>query len=183
VAALPLDEGYFQYLYAQVGSTKNKNLAQTYWKLCRLLHDKEFTWDEQTMENDGNRAQDGKDLRNGFRDANGLKETRDYLAWVQQPCSVFEMMIALAFGMAWESEHDLQYWFWEMVKNIGLLECTDANPPEPIIVDHVLNQVLNRDYGENGHGGFFPLKVNAKQEDQRHVELWYQANAYILEQN
>ena len=39
--------------------------------------------------------------------------------------------------------------------------------------------VIDRDYDASGFGGIFPLRRPA--EDQRKVELWYQAAAYILE--
>jgi hypothetical protein len=41
--------------------------------------------------------------------------------------------------------------------------------------------VIHRYYQPNGHGGFFPLEN--PQDDQRHVELWYQLNEYVMERN
>jgi hypothetical protein len=173
--SMPLDEAYFVWLYSQVGSVKLRNRSKTYWKLLRLLFQKEFTW--QGIEKDGNRAQDGKDLRVQF-----LRETNtvvDEEGWLEMGCSFLEMMIALAWQLAFEGGGEQHERFWEMIDNLGLLDCTDAHPPDEAIVDHILNKVINRDYSPDGAGGLFPLQRTS--EDQRRVELWYQANAYLLE--
>lgn len=172
---MPLDETYFVWLYSQVGSVTLRNRSKTYWKLLRLLFKKEFTW--RDIEKDGNRAQDGKDLRMQF-----LRETKtvvDEDGWLEMGCSFLEMLIALAWKLAFEGGGEQSERFWEMIDNLGLLECTDAYPPEDVIVDHILNKVIDRDYSENGAGGLFPLQRT--DEDQRGIELWYQANAYLLE--
>lgn len=177
VPVMPLDETYFVWLYSQVGSVKNRNRSKTYWKLLRQLYIKEFTWDEIRMDKDGNRAQDGKDLRKEF-----LRETNtvvDQDGWLEMGCSFLELLIALSWKLAFEGDGELRDWFWDLIQNLGLLECTDADPPDESIVNHILNKVMNRDYSPNGAGGLFPLK-NAK-EDQRDVEIRHQANAYLLE--
>lgn len=174
---VPLDEAYFVWLYSQVASVDALNRSKTYWKLLRLLHGKEFTWDEATMEKDGNRAQDGKNLRQEF-----LRETNTKMnepGWLDYGCSMLELMIALAWKLTFEGEGEQSVWFWELIENIGLSPCTDASAPDEAIVDHILNKVINRDYAPNGAGGFFPL--TRPKEDQRDVELWYQLNAYLLE--
>lgn len=174
---VPLDEAYFVWLYSQIGSVEKRNLSRTYWKLLRLLYRKEFSWDDETMEKDGNRAQDGKDLRRRF-----LEETdvvNDESGWLEMGCSMLELLIGLALRLEFTSGSDRAVWFWEMIANLGLTECTDADPPDEHIIEHVLNKVIDRDYLPNGAGGLFPL--NTDNVDQRGVELWYQANAYLLE--
>lgn len=172
---MPLDEVYFVWLYSQVGSVKVRNLSKTYWHLLRILYRKEFTWAE--IENDGNRAQDGKDLRRQFLDETGTKcDEPDFL---ELGCSFLEMMVALAWQVAFEGGGEPAERFWEMIKNLGLIDCTDARPPDETIVDQILDKVIHRQYSENGAGGLFPLRNADK--DQRGVELWYQANAYLLE--
>lgn len=172
----PLDERYFCWLYSQVGSVETRNKAKTYWKLLRILYTKEFTW-ARKIDKDGNRAQDGKDLRTEF-----LRETKtdvDEPGWLDEPCSFLEMLIALAWKLAFDGGGEPAERFWELIDNIGLLECTDAFPPDPFIVDHILNNIVNREYAYNGAGGLFPLKK--ADQDQRNVELIYQAEAYLLE--
>lgn len=171
---MPLDEAYFVWLYSQVGSVDNKNLAKTYWKLLRLLYNKEFTW---TIAKDQNRAQDGKNLRAEFLGETGLHVTDRN--WLDMEASFLEVMVALSWKLAFEGEGEPSKWFWELIDNLGLSECTDANPPEDAIIDHILNTVMERQYAENGAGGLFPL--NDSSVDQRGVELWYQLQTYVLE--
>jgi hypothetical protein len=173
---VPLDEAYFLWLCSQVGLVETlKNKAKTYWALLRILYGKEFTW-LPNINKDENRANDGKDLRLEFCRENNLDVDPD---WMDMPCSVLEMLVALSFKLAWDSDGKQPEWFWVMIDNIGLTECTDVNPPNPDIVDEILDRVLNREYGRNGAGGLFPLQKAAK--DQRKVELIYQAETYLLE--
>ena len=48
------------------------------------------------------------------------------------------------------------------------------------IVADAMAAIIWRTYDSNGYGGLFPLRN--PREDQRKVELWYQLNAYLLEQ-
>lgn len=170
----PLDEAYFSWLCSQVGPVRLQNPSKlTYWKLLRFLYDKEFTW---KLERDANRANDGKDLRYQFiRDTGAPKDD----LWLSMPCSFLEMLYALAFAAAFEGGGESSECFWEMIENIGLIECHDRNRPSEAIVDHMLNKIMDRNYEENGKGGLFPLSHPEK--DQRDVELWYQLQAYLLE--
>lgn len=175
---VPVDEAYFIWLYSQVGgSVDNRNRATRYLTLLRILHKKEFTWDEKRIPKDANRAQDGKDLRVRF-----LQETTidvDDPMWLDYGCSMLELLITLAFKLAWDSDGNVEAWFWEMINNLTLKECSDAHPPDEMIVNHILDQVINRDYTHSGRGGLFPLQ-HAK-DDQRNVQLWDQLEAYLLE--
>jgi hypothetical protein len=173
---VPLDEAYFVWLYSQVGSVKLKNRAKSYWKLLRLLHQREFTW--SNVEMDANRAQEGKDLRLQFFRETGIES--DDSGWMDLPCSFLELLVALAWAVAFEGGGTQQDRFWELINNLGLTECTDAYPPEERILDRILDKVIDRSYGPSGVGGLFPLSNPT--QDQRDVELWYQANAYLLEQ-
>lgn len=178
---VPLDEAYFVWLYSQVGSVKLRNKAKSHWKLLRLLFTKEFVW---SLEGDDNRAVDGTDLRRQFLDDLDEQECAKYLrqdpTWLDQPCSLLEMLLALAFKLAWESDGVTQSeWFWRLIDNVALTDCTDADPPSKEMVDRVFDKIINREYADNGAGGLFPLQ--RPHEDQREVELWYQAQAYLLE--
>lgn len=173
---MPLDEAYFIWLYSQVGEVDNVNLTTSYFELMKLLYSKEFTW---KIPKDENRAIDGQNLRLEFVDkTEGV--TGDLSTWINEPCSVLEMLIALAWKLEWDSEGTTQReWFWVMLGNIGLTECTDSERPNPQIVNGILDILLERDYAENGAGGLFPL--NNTSTDQRKVELYYQAETYLLE--
>lgn len=175
---MPLDEAYFVWLYSQVGSVQNRNRSKTYWTLLRLLHEREFYWTKK-FDKDGNRAQDGKDLRREFlRDTNTvLSKVND--GWMDLDCSMLELLVALAWKLAFDGGGESATWFWQMIDNLGLTECTDANPPDARIVEEILVKVIGRRYAPNGAGGLFPLQ--RAEQDQRRVELWYQAQAYLLE--
>ncbi len=172
---VPLDEAYFVWLYSQVGSVKNRNRAKTYWKLLRLFYIKEFTWSD--IEKDENRAQNGKNLRREFMRDTGVR--MDEEGWLEMGCSMLELLISLSYTLTFEGDGEPSEWFWGMIENLGLIGCTDASPPDESIVNHILDKVINRDYAPNGAGGLFPLRKT--KQDQRKVELWYQAQAYLLE--
>lgn len=172
---MPLDEAYFLWLYSQVGEVDNNDRSTSYFTLLRLLYDKEFTW---TIGKDENRAIDGQGLRRNFIMHHWSTLPPD--EWCDRPCSILEMLIALAWKLEWDSENKTQAeWFWVMLGNIGLTECTDDTDIDPRIVNSILDVMLNREYGENGAGGLFPL--NKPNTDQRTVELYYQAETYLLE--
>lgn len=173
---MPLDDAYFTWLYSQVGSVKNKNLSETYWALLKILHREEFAWSD--IEKDENRAHDGRDLRMEFLRETNTKLPRD-TDWMDFDCSMLELLIALSRKLAFEGEGEPRDWFWELINNLGMDECTDAYPPEERIIEGILDKVILRDYSPNGAGGLFPLAN--PQEDQRGVEIWYQAQAYLLE--
>jgi hypothetical protein len=70
-------------------------------------------------------------------------------------------------------------WFWVLLNNLGLEQCNDESDYDQNAVDILLDQLIWREYLEDGRGGLFPLERPA--EDQRDVELWYQLNAYVVE--
>jgi hypothetical protein len=174
---LPLEEAYFLWLCSQVGlvDKRRNNKAKTYWTLLRLLHGKEFTW--HNIDLDANRADDGKNLRLRFLDETGRHSEGDF---GQFGCSMLELLVALSFDLAWNSDDQMDKWFWVLIKNLGLFGCSDAYPPSELMFDNIINKFINRDYDADGHGGLFPLQEPT--QDQRRVELHYQAQAYLMEQ-
>lgn len=175
---MPLDEAYFTWLYSQVGSVDLRNRSKTYWKLLTLLYKKEFIW--STIEKDGNRAQDGRDLRQEFLDVTGT--IMDEPGWTDFPCSMLELMVALSRKLAFQGEGKPSDWFWGLIENLGLIECTDTTDVDQEIIEHILDKVIYREYAKNGAGGLFPLQRHSRRDkDQTQVELWYQAEAYLLE--
>src|SRR3982751_2849236 len=145
---MPIDEAYFIWLYSHVGSVETKNRSRTYWKLLQLLHNKEFTWDPKRIDKDGNRAQYGKNLRHQFLDASGLDPGQSN--WLTRGCSFLELLVALAWELEFEGGESQTYWFWVLIGNLGLYDCTDANPPDERTVEHILNVVIDRTYARNG---------------------------------
>jgi hypothetical protein len=156
------------------------NTGRRSWrKLLGFLFDREFTY---TLSMDENRADDGIDLRYRFlfetkNDSPALRKALD-----DRPCSVLEMMVALALRC---EEHIMSdssignrtgHWFWSMVQNLGLSSMYDS------IFDyssarHVIMRFLNRDYQPNGAGGLF--RISDERVDLRDMEIWYQMMWYL----
>ena len=170
----PLDELYFKWLYGQACSVRAQNPSRTYWKLLRLLFTKEFIW---LVPNDDNRVVDGIELRYEFLEENGYDEVDP--DWLNLGCSMLEMILGLARRLSFEDDGEAKFWFWELMENLELDQYADSKTIPKDVVDDILDRVIWRNYKPDGTGGLFPLK-NAEQ-DQRHIELWYQLSAYLLE--
>lgn len=168
---------YFQWL---CGIVHADDPDSSFYSLMRALFEHEFRW---SVDNDGNRAVDGEDLREDFADQSLYL---DYSS-IGGPCNVLEMLIALAIRIddeiMWCPNDDRTVvWFWEMIGNLGLDEYNDENWEEPksrAMVDYILDIWLDRRYRPDGIGGVFPM--NCPDEDQRSMEIWYQMNRYFLE--
>lgn len=168
---------YFQWL---CGIVHADDPDCSFYSLMRALFEHTFRW---SVDNDGNRAEDGECLRDDFADQSPYL---DYSS-IGGPCNVLEMMVALAGrinqDIMWSPNNDRTVvWFWEMISNLGLDEYDDDHWEEPrsrMMVDFVLDRWLDRRYRPDGIGGIFPLKDPL--EDQRDVEIWYQMNTYFLE--
>ena len=152
----------------------------SYRKLLMRLHDTEFTY---LIERDSNRANDGMQLRYRFAISQGYKNSSDAIVdLLDGPCSVLEMMVALAVRCE-ESIMDnteignrTSQWFWGMISNLGLGECTDDNFDE-VYVENVIQTFLRRKYDPDGKGGLF--RVRGCDEDLRKAEIWYQMCWYL----
>lgn len=168
-----LDEEYLTWLYSQVGDVKERNKSLTYWNLLRQMHSIEFVW---LIPNDDNRVEDGRGLRQEWAAECNISVDPD---WWALGCSFLEMLIGLCRRIAFEADSNVDTWFWHLIGNLGLLECTDRSRYNQNEVDERIHVVIQRTYARNGRGGLFPMR-NAR-KNQRDVELWYQMNAYLLE--
>ena len=169
-------DNYFNWLCSLVKIDEPDN---TYFHLARILYDTSF----YTINDfDLNRAEDGLDLREEY-----FSRTREREPVL--PCNVLEMLIALSERMSddlYDEEntmYDMTYCFWRMICNLNLDIYTDeifeymSFAEEDIRIK--LEEFLSRRYDYSGKGGLFPLKNPKK--DQRKVEIWYQMNAYLIE--
>lgn len=150
-----------------------------YHSLLRHLHEIDFNY---ILEMDGNRAEDGMDLRYRFAYENNYPGSMVATYLDDHPCSVLEMMVALSIRC---EEHIMEddeigdrtgQWFWNMIVNLGLGQMTDEKYNQNT-VDRVIDRFLNRDYDRNGKGGLFT--VEEKGIDMRTVDIWYQMNFYL----
>lgn len=176
--SLTLDELYLRWLYGQVfpHSQYSENPRRSYRKFFEQLFSIEFVW---FVPNDDNRAADGRALRLEFLEENDLN-LHDK-GWLDSACSILEMLIAFSRRLAFEVEGDPGEWFWVMIDNLKLYDLSDRDYRETKQeeVAAAFERVVWRTYEEDGEGGLFPL-LDA-QENQKRVELWYQASAYLLE--
>lgn len=172
--SLPLDELYLQWLYSQVGEIREKRPSRTYWSLFRQLYTKEFVW---LIPNDDNRVEDGRDLRYEFLHEIGVDSVDRN--WMELGCSFLEMLVALSRRLAFEADGEPAQWFWHLLHTLDIDIYTDNMQIPHQDVEDILDTVIWRTYRRDGHGGLFPLRH--PRQDQREVEIWYQLNAYLLE--
>ena len=168
-------DDYFEWLSDWVcGKRYSKQVS--YRKLLMLLHSIEFRY---SIRRDRNRAKDGVDLRRRFALDRGDEELSGYL---DGPCSVLEMMVALAIRCEeciMDDPHigdRTGQWFWGMIVNLNLGSMLDSRFDEEYAVD-IIKRFLDRDYEPDGEGGLFTIRHCL--EDLRDVEIWVQLLWYI----
>ncbi len=164
---------YFEWICSKIECPAN------YSKLMSYLYDKEFVY---TIAMDGNRYDDGIDLRYTFGDQERIDQRIISSVIDDHPCSMLEMMAALAVRCETHIMSNSEYgdrtgeWFWGMIKNLGLDmmtdSCFDLNK-----ADSIINRLLEHKYACNGAGGLFT--VNSKAHDMRRAEIWYQMCWYL----
>lgn len=177
---IEIENDYFEWLCDFVCKDRYSDQI-SYRKLLIDLHTNEFTY---TIPKDRNRAEDGISLRYRFARACNADSLIDFITdSLNGPCSVLEMMVALAIRCEETIMDNPQIgdrtgqWFWGMITNLGLGSMTDDNYDKRF-VDDTVSRFLNREYERNGKGGLFTVR-NCKQ-DLRKVEIFYQL-CYFLD--
>ena len=172
-----IEDDYFEWMFEIVCRDRYEGNV-SYRKLLIYLHDREFTW---TLPKDANRAEDGLDLRYQFAYDTGCACADGYL---DGPCSVLEMMIALAIKCE-EIMDDPKVgdrtgqWFWKMIHNLGLGGMIDSRF-DSTEVEKVVTRFLNREYESNGVGGLFRVPSYTRLvPDLRRIEIWIQMLWYL----
>lgn len=161
---------YFEWMLRKV------EIGSEYQMLLAQLYDTDFRYSIPT---DENRAKDGIDLRYRFALERGLELP---FRVEDTPCSVLEMMVALALRCEEHIMHDpdcgirTAQWFWGMITNLDLDSMANDNFDEKF-VDKRLSMLLDRTYKRNGEGGLFTVKDC--RFDLRKVEIWYQMCWYL----
>lgn len=168
-----INNDYFNWL-CELIDIRRFDRSVSYRELLRYLHTIEFTW---FIPYDDNRADDGIQLRRRF-----AVEYDVLSRYISGPCSVFEMMTALAVRCEETIMDDALFgnrtgqWFWGMIHNLGLSPMTDSNFDKKY-VDEVITRFLNREYEPNGKGGLFTVRHCNR--DMRTVEIWCQLSWYL----
>lgn len=166
---------YFDWLCELVCEKRDSEVI-SFDKLLWHLHHVDFRWSHPM---DQNREMDGIDLRWRFARELGYLDIPDCL---DGPCSILEMMVALALRCEEVLMDDPAYgnrtgqWFWTMIVSLGLGSETDAKY-EKRYVNDVIETFLNREYEPNGKGGLFWIRNCGY--DLRDYEIWFQLNCYI----
>lgn len=173
---------YFEWL-CELVCVDGRYTDESYWTLAKELYDTEFYW---SLDMDADRAADGVALRYRYLNDGGNDR-------YEGECNVLEMLVALADRLdtiidELDGEDRTPILFWNMIDNLGLSNFSDHmfdDYPERVHTFHrriirKLEKWLDRDITYNGEGGLFPLQ--RPRSDQRNVDIWYQANAYLLEE-
>lgn len=168
-----LDEAYFYWITDQIGGCGD------HLRVLQYLHSREFTY---TIPMDGNRSADGIDLRYRFGSYEGVPDPEIATFIDIRPCSVLEMMIALAVRIEdtimidMSEGSDAGKWFWSMIDSLGLSDMTDRYFDSDR-AEEIVDTLLDRTYNRDGSGGLFT--VSPPPSDMRSLEIWYQMCAYI----
>ena len=165
------------YLDDLIDLIDDGSLRQSYSEVLIMLYNTEFI---SPVDEDINRIIDAKNLR------------QELGGPVIRPISVLEVMIALAkrchedimYGYTFNNvSSSIGYWFWVMMENCGLDLLINIRAIQRDVFDrefyYIMDKILHRSYDYYGNGGFFPL--HHPEMDQRFCELWYQMNAYLVE--
>ena len=166
---------YFEWIYDLVCNDRYAS-ETSFRKLLMYLHSTEFIF---VLPMDENRAVDGVSLRYRFALSQDQEELADFL---DGPCSVFEMMVALALRCEENIMDDLEVgertgqWFWNMVVSLGLGSMSDARFNKRQ-AKNIIERFLYREYESDGRGGLFMIKNCTR--DLRDMEIWLQMNEYL----
>lgn len=163
----PIEDLYFNWLCAKVMYDEPGRSVD----LLKILHGTEFQW---LLHGDQNREEDGKALRRHF-----VRETQLGHPDPALPCSVLEMMIALAVRAEFQTDIPVKDWFWTMMRNLKIDEFRVVRPSDIPYINGALYKLVHRRYDSWGIGGLWPLTRPI--QDQREVEIWYQLCAYLEE--
>lgn len=169
-------DDYLLYLLWRCNLQENKK----YNRLFHILHEIPFVY---VLERDGNRSDDGIELRDDY---DILEEYKNYFEeFMNRDCSVLEMLIALAIRVDDDiigdpAEEHPEKFFLEMIENLGLdVFWGNAYMFDDQKVEKILDKWMYRRFNKNGRGSPFPVKNDKR--DQRELEIWDQVNSYINE--
>ena len=152
---------------------------RSFYKLFRLMDETPYDY---ILPMDGNRAEDGADLRYRFGYELGIDPRIIASELDYQPCSILEMLVALVcrcedhIMVDLEVGHQYGRWFWKILNNLGLDEMDDTAFDYEKAKD-ILENFLYRNYEPDGRGG--PVYLPDCGEDLRCVDIWGQMMRYL----
>lgn len=166
----PLPEDYFDFLVDELDPRS--------WEVCSVLHGIEW---RSPIPMDRNREEDAVFFRTAYLDREGVAPSR---VWQTTRVSVLEVLVALANRAVMADSRDVssvELIMKDILNNSGLgvylgQALTDDDVEE---IRTIVRHILDREYDYDGTGGWFPLSNPPR--DQRGEELWYQMQAYFVE--
>lgn len=145
-----------------------------YSKILKLLDSIPFY---ALLEMDNNRIQDAYNLRIEYCKQFPMM---DYTEFLSRPCSILEVMVALAIRcetiMTNSEEDRTGLWLKYMLQSLGLDNMVDM-VYDPVEANNVIRKFLQRTYEPNGRGGLF--YIPSVGTDLRQIDIWYQAMWYL----
>ena len=164
---------YFNWL-ADIVDLRSHN---EYSELLLYLFRTEFFW---VVPKDIIMAKNGIHLRYDFLEKNYI-DVGD--AWLDDPCSVLEMLVAMAqrvrFDIMPDFDYEVDYWFWKFLDNLEVLKYDNRHYSE-IEVDFIVQKFLKREYFTGGKFCMFFTKKHQIGVLKR-TELWYQMHFWLDE--
>lgn len=179
----PIQMEYYEWMRDMVCDPKY--FGRNHWdKLFSMLHNRTFV---HILAMDSNRSADGIALRRRFCIEKGYIDDHNNVATIfhkAKPCSIFEMMVALALRceerIMGDPDNDDRTgkWFYEMIDSLGLCRMDDDHI-HPDTVEKILDNFIDRHFQRNGRGSLFT--VSKKSIDMRKFDIWYQMMWYLDE--
>lgn len=164
-----IENAYFDWMCDLVCKNRFGNDI-SYKKLLTFLHGIEFSY---TIRRDRSRADDGINLRYRFPYEDfGIDDIERY---INGPCSILEMMLALAIRCEETIMDNPAYgdrtgqWFWGMIASLGLSSMEDSRFDKKS-ASKIIEKFLSHEYEPNGKGSLFTIR-DCK-DDLRKVEIW-----------
>lgn len=168
--------------------------GEEYTFLLKKLSEIDFYWSDR-IPIDENRAKDGLALRDeydilavseGWEDRKSGYSDEDR---VEKPCSVLEMMIAMAQRIENDTMSDgimdrSVEWFWVMIGNLNLDFLTDLamSYDGMCYAEMVILRWLDRQFGPDGRGSPYPTRRFGRQyEDLRNTDIYTSFQWYLNE--
>lgn len=171
--------GYFDWMHSIV--TNDNQCNTDYDNLLEYLFHKEF---EYRHPMDANRLEDGINLRYRYGREHGYSQVEVANLLDDTPCTVLEMMVALAIRCEESIMSDDELgdrtskWFWDMIHSLGL-ENMHGGYFNENFCNLVIRKFINREYCYDGKGSLFTVKNPNK--DMRSIDIWYQMCMYLNE--
>lgn len=171
-----LSKRYFEYLiYENI-------VAKPSWvPILEILFSRDYY---SMLIMDNSREGDGKLLRDNFMAMINGNDAIEFNSspWVDIPCSMLEMMIALANRITLEFyavDDDIYPMstiiFASMLDSLGInmdLQTQDE-------VEDIITRFIRRDFSPDGRGSLFDLRGKTVDIDWRDLPIWNQAMAWV----